>query len=152
MAELKTELLFDLELKVEPVLSIGATPRGNRGIGPITGGAFKGPKLNGEVLPGGGDWLMGRSDGAFDLDVRATLRTDDGALIYMPYPGIVAGAPDVLQRLFSGDDVDPSEYYLRVTPTFETSAEKYEWLNRVVAVGTGALAGDTVHYSIHRVL
>jgi len=45
-----------------------------------TGGNFDGPKLRGVVLPGGGDWLRIRGDGAAELDVRAT-RTDQAEFL-----------------------------------------------------------------------
>ena len=46
--------------------------------GELTGGIIEGPKLQGEVLPGGGDWLLVGSDGTGRVDVRATIRTWSG--------------------------------------------------------------------------
>src|ERR1700730_9600262 len=42
------------------------------------GGSFEGPRLRGEVLPDGGDWLLTRPDGVLQQDARITLKTDDG--------------------------------------------------------------------------
>ncbi len=135
---IKTQHLFTMPVDVEmPLQMVGATPIGERRIAKVTGGTFTGPEMNGKILPGGGDWLLLRSDGSLQLDVRVTLETDDGALIFMTYRGFRHGPAEVMARLNKGEDVDPSEYYFRVAPLFETGAEKYDWLNRIVAVGTG---------------
>lgn len=104
---------------------MGTTPYGARVIVPITGGTFAGPQLHGTVLPGGGDWALRRADGLTVLDVRVTLRTDDDQLIYMPYRGLYSVSPEIRQRVRQGDTVDPSAYYVRMTPYFETGSEKY---------------------------
>ena len=106
----------------------------------MKGGTFEGPRLKGEVLPGGGDCLVFRPDGAGELDVRATLRTDDGHLIYTYYRGIIQASPEVTQRVAQGESVDRSEYYFRTAPVYETASEKYSWLNRIVAVAVGSFA------------
>lgn len=154
MAEVKTEPLFEMsiDLDLETVQLVGATPRGTRAIGYIKGGTFEGPKLRGEVLPGGGDWLLIRADGVREPDVRLTLRTDDGHLVYMSYRGIFRIAPELLQRARSGEAVAPSEYYLRTTPVFETASEKYGWLNQIVAVGIGKPTPPGISYTVYAIL
>jgi hypothetical protein len=107
MAELKTELLCEMSILVGETLHLDATPHGSRVIVPVTGGTFAGPKLRGEVLPGGGDWLLKRPDGAMELHVRITLRTDDGHLICMSYRGFIFDSQEVLQRRARGEAVDP---------------------------------------------
>jgi hypothetical protein len=153
MAEIRTEHLFQVSLDVEsPLQMLGPTPYGERRIAKVMGGHFAGPKLNGTVPAGGGDWLLLRNDGILQLDVRLILQTDDDALIYMTYRGLRHGPAGVMERLNRGDTVDPSEYYFRITPAFETSAERYRWLNGVVAVGTGhRLPGGPV-YDVFQVL
>jgi len=152
MAGLATELLFEMSLVLEPIQAVGATPNGDRRIRYVKGGRFSGPKLKGEVLPGGGDWLLLRPDGARTLDVRLTLRTDDGHPIYIVSRGILYIAPEVFQRIAAGEDVDPAEYYFRTTPLFETAAEKLDWLNRVVAASVGRLSATTAIQTVYAVL
>ena len=152
MAKLSTEFLYEVSVDLETPQNVGATPHGNRQIFNVKGGTFEGPKVRGEVLPGGGDWFVFRPDGAGELDVRATVRTDDGHLIYTYYRGILNASPEVLQRIAAGETVDPSEYYFRTTPVFETSSEKYGWLNRIVAVGVGRVKANWVGYSVYAVL
>jgi hypothetical protein len=153
MTELRSELLCRLEARLAPPRDFGNTPHGHRRFFPVASGHFEGPRLRGEVLPEGGDWALIRSDGALELDVRLTLRTDDGALLYVRYGGVRHAAPEVLARLASGEAVDPDEYYFRTTPTFETSAPQYTWLNGIVAVGLGERhPPDVIAYSIFEIL
>ena len=153
MADLKSELLFEIRADLEPAQEIGTTPHGTRRIIYVTGGSFEGPRLKGEVLPGGGDWLLVRPDGASELDVRATCRTDDGHLIYPYYRGILHAPPEIMERMRQGErNIDPSEYYFRTTPVFETGSEKYAWLNRIVAVGVGERTQTGVAYTVYEIL
>ena len=149
---LQSEFLMQLTAELDPAQLIGDTPQGDRRIIPVIGGSFSGPQLKGQVLPGGGgDWLLFRKDGAAQLDVRTTLRTDDGALIYVSYRGVSVIPPDVRQRIMSGQDVDPAQYYFRTTPYFETGSEKYSWLNKLVTVGVGKRTKSSVIYSIYAI-
>jgi hypothetical protein len=149
--DLRTEFLFDIVAAVERH-DLGVTPSGHRWIISPTGGIFEGPKIKGRVLPGGGDWLVERSDGSRVLDVRITLCTDDGHQIYVQYRGLFHCTPDVMQRLAQGERVDPGEYYFRTAPFFETASEKYGWLNRVMAVGVGRRTPTQVAYTVYAVL
>jgi hypothetical protein len=110
------------------------------------------PSRPGEVLDGGSDWQNVRNDGATTLDVRLILRTIDDALIGMTYRGIRHGPPEVVARIEKGEVVDPTSYYFRINPLFETTSAKYDWLNRVVAIGLGHRRADGPTYSIFEVL
>ena len=93
------EHLYDMHADLEPPQVVGATPLGMRQIFIVKGGTVDGPHIKGAILPCGGDWVLIRSDGAVQLDVRATLRTDDGALIYATYGGLIIAEPAVFGRL-----------------------------------------------------
>jgi hypothetical protein len=144
--------LMRVEVVVPPPLKLGAVPHGTRVIAPITGGTFEGPRLRGKVLPGGGDWTILRSDGVLELDLRITLETDDGALIGMSSFGFRHGPAEVLAALSRGEPVDPSKYYFRTAPRFETSAPQYAFLNRVVAIASGDRRAGGPIYSIEEIL
>lgn len=154
MENLKTEFLSDVVVNVDwkEIMDLGTTPHGNRQIVYIKGGTFEGPKVKGVVLPGGGDWFIRRPDGVVEMDVRATVRTDDNHLIYTYIKGINDVTLEVALKLISGEAIDASKYYLRVTPVFETASEKYGWLNRIVAVGIGKLTPAGVTYKMYAVL
>jgi Protein of unknown function (DUF3237) len=117
--------------------ALGAGPHGTRFTFPITGGDFGGPRLRGRVLGGGGDWGIVRSDGVLELSLRATLETDDGALIALTFDGVRHGPAEVIAALGRGETVDPAAYYFRTLPRFECADERYAFLNRIVAVGRG---------------
>jgi len=139
---LKSEFLMDLVFKTAPPLMVGP-----RLIAGLTEGAFQGPKLKGTLVTPAGEWGASRPDGAYVVDVRLELRTDDGALIFTSYRGIVYPLPATLG--------DPGPRYWAVTPSFETASEKYGWLNHVVCVGVAYTApkevGD-IAYHIYQVL
>ena len=144
--------LFQAEIALAPAQELGETPLGRRRIIGITGGRFAGERLSGRVLPGGADWQVVRADGVADLDARYTLETSDGALIFVTNRGYRHGPPDVLRRLSSGEAVDPSLYYMRTTPHFETGDARYAWLNRIVCVATGARRAAAVELEVFEVL
>jgi hypothetical protein len=137
VATLQSKLLCTLTGFLAAPREIGTMPRGTRRYYAVTGGSFEGPRLRGEVLPDGGDWLLIRPDGTLELDVRITLKTDDAALIYARYAGMWHGRLEVMARLAQEETVDSSKYYFRIAPLFETRAERYTWINKIMAVGAG---------------
>ena len=150
---MNTRLLMMLSVIVATPQDIGAVPHGTRRIVPISGGEFEGPRLRGTVLPGGSaDWLLLRADGVLEMDLRATLRTDDGALVSMRSFGLRHGPPEVIAAVARGEAVDPATYYFRTTPRFETAHPAYAFLNRLVAVASGDRRPEGPIYTIHEVL
>jgi hypothetical protein len=144
--------LMTVRITAAPPQKLGTVPHGTRIIVPVTGGDFEGPRLRGKILPGGGDWLLLRSDGVLELDLRITLETEDHALIYMTFQGLRHGPPDAIAALGRGEVVDPARYYFRTVPRFETSAETYAFLNRIVTVGVGETRPDGAVHRIDEVL
>jgi hypothetical protein len=140
---METELLFDITANLAPPLTIGGSPEGDRVIVYVTGGKFEGPRLKGEVLPGGGDWFLVRPDGVGTLDVRLVLKASEGDLIYMVYRGIAKLPPG---GMASGP------FPIRTAPTFfVSSSSKYKWLNAVQAIGEGEPVQGGVRYRIYEV-
>jgi len=151
LRNVQTRPLFVLREQVPPLFVVGATPNGFRRIGLVPGGSFEGERLSGVVVSGN-DWQTVRDDSCRKLDVRLLLRTTDDALIVMTYTVLRAGPPDVMAALDRGEAPDPSTYYFRMSPMFETSAKKYDWLNRIICVGIGDRLADGPVYSIFEVL
>ena len=146
------EHLFDAQIEVSAKpYEVGATAKGQRRVIAIEGGTFEGPQIKGRILPGGADYQIIRSDGIAELDARYTIETDDGALIYVTNQGYRHGPADIIQRITEGEDVDPSLYYFRTAFRFETGAEKYDWLNRIIAVGSGHRHPDSVTMNVYEV-
>ena len=152
LREVRTQPLFTLFVQVRKPQIVGTSPDGFRRVGVIASGSFEGERLSGEVLEGGSDWQRLRPDGATTIDVRVVLKTRDDALIAMQYRGFRHGPADVLARIDRGEVVDPSQYYMRVCPFFETAAPQYEWLNRILAVGIGHRNAQGALYSVFEIL
>jgi hypothetical protein len=141
------DLSFDLELgQVIP------TPLGTRLTFVCKGGRFEGPRFRGEVLPGGGDWVSAGTDGISRMDVRATLRTDDGVLIHYESHGVLRFPSDGRQRLAKGERLSFDETYVRPTPRFETSNERYAWLCGIVTVGYGEYGLGRIDHRMFHIL
>jgi len=131
---LPVEYLFEFRVDFDPAMLVYATPYGTRIDAIASGGTAAGPRFNGEVLAGGGDWLTLPADGIARMDVRATVRTDTGEHVHYTSAGRIALDDDALDRFLAGGTVGVDEMYGRATPLFETSAELYRWMNRVVSI------------------
>ena len=152
LSTLRYQPLFIFQIEVKPPSIVGATPGHDRRIGEIAGGRFEGPRLSGKILSGGSDWQSLRSDGATTLNVRLVMETHDGALIAMTYLGVRHGPKEVLDRIARGESVNPSEYYMRATPYYETASPNYGWLNRVVSVAYGHRVAGGAIYQVFEIL
>jgi hypothetical protein len=151
MPEIKTEFLFTLALEVE-VSDLGDTPYGSRRIGRFGVGSFEGPKLKGTVLPGGACWMLMRRDDVLEIEARITLQTYDNQQIYMTWKAFRHGPKEVIDRLNRGESVDPETYYFRATPYFETSSEKYSWMNRICSIAAGFRKAGSRTFVVFQVL
>ena len=128
--------LMLLRLTTAATEEIGSTPHGTLSIFPVTGGSFEGERLRGKVLAGGGDWVRAAAAGTFELDLRVTLETDDGALIHMTFTGVR----------------DDTNRYFRTLPRFETAVPTYAFLNRLLAVGIGEIRPEGPVHVIEEIL
>ena len=93
-----------------------------------------------------------RADGSGALDVRMTLKTDDGALIHVHWHGLMVFAPEeqayALDFAKPDDPVGASRYYFRTSPRLEVGDERYAWLNGLLCVSKSRTGDGGV---IHRV-
>ena len=150
---LESRHLFKLFIELHPTIQLGQTPVGGRRIYPVSGGRFEGERLKGTVSPlAGSDLLLVRGDGTFQQDVRLLLIAEDESPIIMTYRGVRRATPAVDERLSRGEIVDASEYYLRTTPYFETSATAHAWLNGIVTVAKGGRHPGGVEYAVFELL
>jgi len=133
--EPRMEHVFSFNVMLKPPEVIGPLPEGIRANAYHAGGEIDGPKIHGKVLPVGGDWLTLRSDGVGILDIRATIETDDGALIYTAYTGVADAGEDGYERFLRQDL--PPVLQLRTAPRYSTAHPDYRWLNRLQCVGFG---------------
>ncbi|MBR9843504.1 MAG: DUF3237 domain-containing protein [Rhodobacteraceae bacterium] len=143
---------FTLRVELSTPMELGQGRAGTRRIIPIIGGEALGPEITGKVLNLGADWQTIFADGAAHLDTRYALETDDGALIEIVNIGTRHGPPDVLARLAAGEDVDPSDYYMRTAARLETGDERYAWVNHTLFVCAGIRRATAVEIAYYKVL
>jgi Protein of unknown function (DUF3237) len=127
---IETEYLMTLEATLEP-----GQPVGQRVIVNVPSGSAHGPKINGTVIPPTGDWLIPMADGSLRLDVRGTIKTDDGEFIFFEYSGVIVPTKEIMDRFNKGEVITSKEEYFITAPKFSTASKKYEWLNHIQAVG-----------------
>lgn len=143
MLEPTLTFAFEARVAVADSLRIGRGPGEELWFTPITGGTVAGPRLNGRVLPYGGDWSVTRGDET-TLDARYLLEADDGSVIDIHNRGVWRAEPDIEKRVEAGEDVDETEYYYRTSPAFQTDASTHAWLNSTVFIGMARGEDHTV--------
>jgi hypothetical protein len=144
---IETEYLMTLEGVLEP-----AQPVGQRLIVNVPTGSVHGPKVNGSLIPPTGDWLIPMADGSLRLDVRGTIKTDDGEFIFVEYSGVIVPTKEIMDRFGKGEVITSKEEYFITAPKFSTTSKKYEWLNHIQAVGKMVSVQNTkVKYDVFAV-
>ncbi|MEE4192791.1 MAG: DUF3237 domain-containing protein [Halieaceae bacterium] len=129
MAKLELKPLATMTAQLGEQIDLGAGPRGHRVVIDVPAVKLEAEDFSAELATNdAADWATLSEEGTLAaLDVRVTLKTDDGALIYVEY----------------GGRMDMTTGFLTTAPTFQTSAERYLWLNRVQAVAAGEINPDT---------
>ena len=130
-APLGTEYIMTLSGQLDPPQRIDDT----LSIFPVTTGWAAGPQINATVIQPAADWIERMPNGSSRIDVRLTLKTDDGALIYVSYNGVIRHTETGRDRLMKGEIVTSTDSYAIIAPIFRTSHAKYTWLNTIQAIG-----------------
>jgi hypothetical protein len=144
--------IYRLEATLAEPLDLGDISQGHRRIVPLTGGTFTGPELNGKLLSGASaDWQIVLPDGTALGDIRYTLQTDRGDLLYVQSRSVRHGSAEVLTRLAHGDEVDASEYTFRTSTQIETAAPDLDWINQGVVISVGGRQAGGVIYETYLV-
>jgi hypothetical protein len=144
--------IFRLEASLGEALDGGNVAWGRRRIVPLTGGTFAGPELNGTLLPGASaDWQIVLRDGTALGDIRYTLQTEHGDLLYVRSHGVRHGSAEVLARLNRGEEVDASEYVFRTSTEIETATPEFDWLNKGVFISVAGRQPGGVIYEVYLV-
>ena len=143
--------IFTIHAELADIRHFGTTPYGERRVVDILGGRVDGPRLKGRILPGA-DWQIVRPDGVTDLKARYAIETDHGARILVHSDGLRHGPPEVIAALARGEAVEPSRYYFRTVMRFETADRTLAWLNRILALGTGAREKLAVRLDVYEVM
>jgi len=142
---------FDLVCYLAPILEMGEGLAGQRRIVPIVGGTVEGDRIKGEVMNLGADWQTIFAGGVSELDTRYAIKTHDGAVIEVINYGRRHGPDEVMARVAAGEDVDPSEYYMRTQCRLESGDGRYSWVNRSLFIGTGGRKASSVEISFFEI-
>jgi hypothetical protein len=152
MPLVSAEPIFRIHAEVADIRQFGATPYGERRVIDIVGGRVEGAKLNGRILPGGADWQIVRGDGVVDLKARYAIETNSGARVLVESDGLRHGPPEVMAKLARGEAVDAARYYFRTVMRFETSEPALAWLNKIIALATGARDKNVVRLDVYEIV
>jgi hypothetical protein len=147
---IETRHLCDFSIDFEPIQYI-PTGIGVRANYVVKEGVVTGERFNGELVAGGGDWVVVGTDQIARLSVRATIRADDGELVFVTNTGRIDLRDGIGERLLAGERLGPTDLYARSSPLFETGSQTYGWLNSIVTVALNGLAPQHVDYEIYEV-
>ena len=141
---------FTFQADLDDTLFVGAGPFGTRAVASVTGGWARGDRITGSVVGAGADWVLIGADGFSRVDVRVQIQTDDGAVLYLAYTGLLE-LNEAVQAALAGGETGFDDQYFRTTPTIETGHPDYAWVNTTVFVGRGRIAAGGVEYEVYRV-
>ncbi len=148
--ELQLTEFCQLEVELAPAQEMGPGRAGKRRIIPIIGGQVSG-QVSGQILNLGADWQTIFADGSADLDTRYAFHTDDGALIEVINKGVRHGPAEVIAALARGEDQPGDAYYMRTHARLECGDPRYDWINRMLFVGSGARRANQVIIKLYLV-
>ncbi len=147
------EHVFDYEVVLKAPVVVGPGPGGTRVFHEVRAGRVVGPGLSAEVLSGGGDWALIGPDGWTRVDVRGQCRTDEGAVLYFTYRGLIEPSPAVVAAFQNGTETRFEDQYWRVSIEVETGDPRFQWLTQSALIGRGRVrSGPGVAYEVFRVL
>ena len=152
LPEPRLTLVYRLEAALGQPQELGERPQGHRRIVPLAGGTFTGPELHGRLLAGASaDWQTVLPDGTALGDIRYTLQTDAGELLYVQSRSVRHGSAEVLARLARGEEVDASDYTFGTSTQIETAAPRLDRLNKGIFIGVGGRQATGVIYETYLV-
>jgi hypothetical protein len=129
--------VYRLEATLGEPLDIGQVAQGHRRIVPQTGGRFTGPEISGKLLPGASaDWQIVTPDGTTFADIRYTLQTDGGDLLYVQ-SRVCATVTPRSRNVRAQEDVDSSSTRSARQPRSKPQRQ-LDWLNKGVFIARPA--------------
>jgi Protein of unknown function (DUF3237) len=136
--------VFSVRAELAPPIEQGEIDGKRKRFIGVTSGKVFGPRLQGQVLGGGGDWQAIGPQGLTEVFARYSIRTSDGTVIGVTNSGVRTATAEIIEQLAAGKDVDPSKYYFRTSPVFDVRPGPHEWLRRTLFVARGIRKPDHV--------
>jgi len=118
---------------------------------PVTEGTVSG-RVTGRITDGGADWQYMNENGVTDVEARYCLELEGGDIVEVQSSGVRTATPEIVQRMFAGEPLDPDQYYFRTGIKIRTSSSRYDWLTRFICVGIAAREKDRVRIRVFEVL
>jgi hypothetical protein len=145
------ELLAHVRASLPRLTVFGATPEGLQLAFYVEEGEWSGPRVRARYRAEGGDWMLVRRDGVGIPNARATLETEDGALLYYQLTGTVELGPNGYERALANDFDDLAP--LSIVGKIATASPRWIWLNRLTLVGAGTvdLKNAVVRYDVYSI-
>jgi hypothetical protein len=135
-----------------PLAVGGVAPGGSRQIWEVAEATLEGERIHATLAAPGSDWMAVSQDGFWRPNVRVAFETEDGAAILLHYTGLVEQTEAFIAAAEEDRETDWDDQYMRMVLTFETSDERYAWLNESLFVARGRILGTgRVEYEVHRV-
>lgn len=150
---MKLEPLLTYYANLGTALEVGDGPFGKRMIFEVHGGEFKGEKLNGKIRDAScADWMTISEQGYGHLDVRATFETDDNAIIYVQYTGVIELTSGIMATLSGEGETQFGEQNFFTNPRMQTGDPRYNWVNNLFCVARGRLLPGRVEYEVYQLI
>lgn len=116
-------------IPVHEVVLVEGTPQGTLMVGELRDSRWEGERFRATQRGhAAADWLNVSPDGTATVDVRMTLETDDGAMVFVEYCG--------RSNLETG--------IACCAPRFRTGDARYAWMNRIQAVAKGVFDSEAM--------
>jgi Protein of unknown function (DUF3237) len=142
--------MMRIHCQVGALVSLGESAYGERRYVPLGGGRVQGPELSGDLVEGGVDWQVRRTDGVLEIAAHYVIRAEDGALIEVRSDGLRHGSAEVMAALARGEAPPREAYFFRTLMRFQTGAPAWLHLNRVMAIASGERQADRVVLDVYR--
>lgn len=147
------EWVMSIQVAIATEDRLGACTDGQRSNYRILGGHFQGLEMRGEVVAGGADFYLQRSDGVGELDARYSLLSDRGELINIHNSGLIVLSDSGRELQAQGIWPLPEHHYrCSCSPRFQVASGRLDWLTRSVMIGKVSYpAADQVAIHCYRI-
>lgn len=129
------EWVMSIHVAIAAGEGLGACTDGQRRNYRILGGHFEGLNVRGEVVAGGADFYLQRSDGVGELDARYSLLSDRGDWINIHNTGLIVLSDQGRELEAQGIwPIAEEEYRCHCSPRFQVARGRLDWLTRSVMI------------------
>jgi len=148
---LEARYLMTIDAGVAAPLLIGQHGPVARRMVPVTEGSVTG-RVTGRLTAGGADWQYVNENGVTDVEAHYCLELEGGDVVEVQSSGVRTATPEIVQRMFAGEELAPDQYYFRTGIKIRTGSARYDWLTRFICVGIAMRRADRVIIRVFEIL